>query len=185
MAFRTEFFIKTGLVLLGASINLAIIAQAAGPAIAQSAILITCVFLSTWFLADSWASTRSSGRSLPRASRSAVSPQPSRRPVRSPPRKEQLAFVTSLVVLFALPSIFIQPWMATPARPLTIGGRCLDRWQHRYEPQPVAAAASIVGDDALKIATIVKTTQNALMGVVAFLLAAYFIYRVEKTPGYR
>ena len=51
MAFRSEFFIKTGLVLLGASINLAIIAQAAGPAIAQSAILITCVFVSTWFLA--------------------------------------------------------------------------------------------------------------------------------------
>jgi uncharacterized membrane protein YadS len=47
----------------------------------------------------------------------------------------------------------------------------------------VAAAGSIVGDDALKIATIVKTTQNALMGVVAFLLAAYFVYRVEKTPG--
>jgi uncharacterized membrane protein YadS len=51
MAFRTEFFIKTGLVLLGASINLAVIAQAAGPAIAQSTILITCVFLATWFLA--------------------------------------------------------------------------------------------------------------------------------------
>ncbi|MEK8105058.1 hypothetical protein NKG94_07255 [Micromonospora sp. M12] len=29
-AFRTEFFIKTGLVLLGASINLAVIASAAG-----------------------------------------------------------------------------------------------------------------------------------------------------------
>jgi Predicted membrane protein len=47
----------------------------------------------------------------------------------------------------------------------------------------VAAAGSIVGDDALKIATIVKTTQNALMGVVAFVLAAYWVYRVEKTPG--
>ena len=33
-AFRTEFFIKTGLVLLGVSINLALIVSAAGPAIA-------------------------------------------------------------------------------------------------------------------------------------------------------
>ena len=50
-AFRTEFFIKTGLVLLGASINLNVIARAAGPAILQSVILITTVFLATWFLA--------------------------------------------------------------------------------------------------------------------------------------
>ena len=32
--FRTEFFIKTGLVLLGASINIAVIVSAAGPALA-------------------------------------------------------------------------------------------------------------------------------------------------------
>ena len=47
----------------------------------------------------------------------------------------------------------------------------------------VAAAGSIVGDEALKVATIVKQTQNALMGVVAFLLTIYFVYRVERTPG--
>ncbi|MEU8329217.1 hypothetical protein [Micromonospora sp. NPDC048839] len=46
-AFRTEFFIKTGLVLLGASINLAVIASAAGPAIAQAILLISGVFLFT------------------------------------------------------------------------------------------------------------------------------------------
>ena len=34
--FRTEFFIKTGLVLLGASINLDVIVSAAGPAILQA-----------------------------------------------------------------------------------------------------------------------------------------------------
>ena len=50
-AFRTEFFIKTGLVLLGASINLAVIASAAGPAIAQALLLISGVFLFTWWLA--------------------------------------------------------------------------------------------------------------------------------------
>jgi hypothetical protein len=42
--FRTEFFIKTGLVLLGASINFAIIVTAAGPAILQALVLISVVF---------------------------------------------------------------------------------------------------------------------------------------------
>ena len=40
-----------------------------------------------------------------------------------------------------------------------------------------------MGDDALKVAAIVKQTQNALMGVVAFLLTVYFVYRVERAPG--
>jgi len=48
--FRTEFFIKTGLVLLGASINFAVIVTAAGPAIVQALVLITVVFGFTWWL---------------------------------------------------------------------------------------------------------------------------------------
>ena len=48
--FRTEFLIKTGLVLLGASINFAIIVKAAAPAIAQATLLITSVFFITWWL---------------------------------------------------------------------------------------------------------------------------------------
>ena len=182
MAFRTEFFIKTGLVLLGASINLAVIAQAAGPAIAQSAILITCVFLATWFLAGLLrldpklkallsASVAICGVSAAIAAAGAVSA-----------KKEQLAYVTGLVIVFALPSIFIQPWMA---QQLGLSQAVAGAWVggNIDTTAAVAAAGSIVGDDALKIATIVKTTQNALIGVVAFVLAAYYVYRVEKTPG--
>ena len=48
--FRTEFFIKTGLVLLGASINFAVIVTAAGPAILQALVLISVVFGFTWWI---------------------------------------------------------------------------------------------------------------------------------------
>ena len=37
------------------------------------------------------------------------------------------------------------------------------------------------GEQALQLATIVKTTQNALLGVVAVALTAYFAVRVERT----
>ncbi|HUR04263.1 MAG TPA: putative sulfate exporter family transporter [Nonomuraea sp.] len=98
--FRTEFFIKTGLVLLGASINLKVIATAAGPAIAQAVVLISCVFLFTWWL----------------------------------------------------------------------GGRLgLDDKLRAL----LASAVSIC---------IVKVTQNALMGVVAVVLTAYFAFKVERRP---
>jgi uncharacterized membrane protein YadS len=96
--------------------------------------------------------------------------------------KEQLAYVASLVILFALPSIFIQPWLATTLGldPVVAGawiGGNIDT------TAAVTAAGSIVGEDALKIAAIVKQTQNAMMGIVAVILTAWFVYRIERVPG--
>lgn len=181
-AIRTEFYIKTGLVLLGASINLNVIARAAGPAMLQSVLLIASVFLVTWFLAGLLgldlklrallaAAVSICGVSAAIAAAGAVAA-----------RKEQLAYVTSLVILFALPSIFIQPWLA---QQLGLSQVVAGAWigGNIDTTAAVTAAGSIVGDDALKVAAIVKQTQNALMGVVAFLLTVYFVYRVERAPG--
>ncbi len=107
--FRTEFFIKTGLVLLGASINLKVIVTAAGPAIVQGIILITTVFLFTWWLGGRFglddklrallsAAVSICGVSAAIAAAGAVQA-----------KKEQLAYSASLVIAFALPSIFILP----------------------------------------------------------------------------
>lgn len=184
VAFRTEFLIKTGLVLLGASINLAVIARAAGPAILQSVILISSVFLISWWVGGLLgidmkvrallsAAVSICGVSAAIAAAGAVSA-----------RREQLAYVTSLVIIFALPSIFIQPWLAQTLQlsPVVAGawiGGNIDT------TAAVTAAGTIVGDDALKIAAIVKSTQNAMMGIVAVLLTAYFVFRVERVEGAR
>jgi len=97
-------------------------------------------------------------------------------------RKEQLAYVASLVILFALPSIFIVPWLATT---LGLDAVVAGAWigGNIDTTAAVTAAGAIVGDEALQIAAIVKQTQNALMGVVAVLLTAYFVFRVERVPG--
>lgn len=180
--FRTELFIKTGLVLLGASIDLAVIARAAGPAILQSVALIATVFGFTWWLAGRLgldaklqallaAAVAICGVSAAIAAAGAVAA-----------KREQLAYVASLVVVFALPMIFLQPWLAAtlgltaPVAGAWIGGN-IDT------TAAVTAAGTIVGDDALKIAAIVKQTQNAMMGVVAFLLTVWFVTRVERVPG--
>jgi len=49
----------------------------------------------------------------------------------------------------------------------------------------VAAAGALAGEEALQIATIVKTTQNALIGVVAIALTAYFALKVERNAAAR
>jgi len=181
-AFRTEFFIKTGLVLLGISVNLSVIWKAAGPAIIQALILITSVFFFAWWLGGKLGldeklrallgtAVSICGVSAAIAAAGAVKA-----------RREQLAYAASLVIVFALPSIFLLPWLADllNLRDVVAGawiGGNIDT------TAAVAAAGAIVGEDALQIATIVKTTQNALIGVVAVALTAYFAFRVAAKPA--
>jgi uncharacterized integral membrane protein (TIGR00698 family) len=177
--FRTEFFIKTGLVLLGASINLKVIVTAAGPAIIQALVLITSVFLFTWWLGGKFgldarlrallsSAVSICGVSAAIAAAGAVQA-----------KREQLAYSASLVIAFALPSIFILPWLATA---LGLSPEVAGAWigGNIDTTAAVTAAGAIVGEDALAVATIVKVTQNALMGVVAVALTAYFAFRVER-----
>ncbi|THV24250.1 YeiH family protein [Glycomyces paridis] len=180
--FRTEFFIKTGLVLLGASINLSVIARAAGPAIAQALIVVPLVFFFTWWLAgrlgldEKLRALVSSAVSICGVSAAITAAGAVRA------RREQLAYTASLVILFALPSIFLLPWLAdvfglsAPVAGAWIGGN-IDT------TAAVAAAGAIVGEEALQIAAVVKSTQNVLMGLVAVALTAYFTFRVERAPG--
>ena len=181
-AFRTEFFIKTGLVLLGASINLNLILSLAGPAILQSVILISTIFLIAWWLGGVFglddrlrallaAAVSICGVSAAIAAAGAVHA-----------KKEQLAYAASLVVIFAIPMIFIQPWLASV---LGLSDVVAGAWigGNIDTTAAVTAAGTIVGEDALKVAAIVKSTQNALMGVVALLLTLYFVMRVETSAG--
>lgn len=177
--FRTEFLIKTGLVLLGASINLAVLVSAAGPAIAQAVLLISAVFLFTWWLAGRFglddklrallaAAVSICGVSAAIAAAGAVQA-----------KREQLAYAASVVILFALPSIFILPWAAGQ---LGLTQEVAGAWigGNIDTTAAVTAAGAIAGEDALTVASIVKVTQNALLSVVAIALTAYFAFKVER-----
>ncbi|SLM91632.1 YeiH family protein [Brevibacterium yomogidense] len=183
-AFRTEFFIKVGLVLLGATIDFSIFVRAFGPAVVQACLLITAVFLFTWWLAGRLGiddklrallatSLAVCGVSAAVAAAGAVQA-----------KKEQLAFTATLVIVFAVPSIFLLPWLAN-VMGLTdavtgawIGGN-IDT------TAAVTAAGAVAGEGPLQIASIVKVTQNALLGVVAVLLTMFFAFKVgaDASPG--
>ncbi|MEV0246731.1 putative sulfate exporter family transporter [Nocardia sp. NPDC050712] len=180
--FRTEFFIKTGVVLLGASINLKILVTAAGPSILQALLLITAVFGFTWWfggvlgLDDKLRALLSSAVSICGVSAAIAAAGAVQA------KREQIAYAASLVIIFALPSIFLLPWLADV---LNLSDAVAGAWigGNIDTTAAVAASGALAGEDALKIATIVKTTQNALIGVVAIALTAYFTLRVERQPG--
>jgi len=175
--FRTEFFIKTGLVLLGASINLKVIVTAAGPAIAQAVVLISCVFLfgGRLGLDDKLRALLASAVSICGVSAAIAAAGAVQA------KKEQLAYSASLVIAFALPSIFVLPWLAGV---LGLSPEVAGAWigGNIDTTAAVTAAGAIVGEQALQVATIVKVTQNALMGVVAVALTAYFAFKIERRP---
>jgi uncharacterized integral membrane protein (TIGR00698 family) len=177
--FRTEFFIKTGLVLLGASINLKVLATAAGPAIIQALLLISIVFGFTWWLGgrlgleDKLRALLASAVSICGVS-AAIAAAGAVQAMR-----EQLAYAASLVIAFALPSIFLLPWLADVLHlPDAVAGAWIGG--NIDTTAAVAASGALAGENALQIATIVKPTQNALIGVVAIALTAYFALKIER-----
>ncbi|MEV6558871.1 putative sulfate exporter family transporter [Nocardia sp. NPDC051756] len=180
--FRTEFFIKTGVVLLGASINLKILVTAAGPSIVQALLLITVVFGFTWWLGgrlgldDKLRALLSSAVSICGVSAAIAAAGAVQA------KREQIAYAASLVIIFALPSIFVLPWLADV---LGLSDAVAGAWigGNIDTTAAVAASGAIAGEKALQIATIVKTTQNALIGIVAIALTAYFTLKVERTAG--
>jgi uncharacterized membrane protein YadS len=177
--YRTEFFIKTGLVLLGASINLKVLVTAAVPAIIQALLLISIVFGFTWWLGgrlgieDKLRALLASAVSICGVSAAIAAAGAVQA------KREQLAYTASLVIVFALPSIFLLPWLADV---FNLSDAVAGAWigGNIDTTAAVAAAGAIAGENVLQIATIVKTTQNALIGVVAIALTAYFALKIER-----
>jgi uncharacterized membrane protein YadS len=177
--FRTEFFIKTGLVLLGGTVVLSVIIRAAGPAILQALLLITGVFFFTWWVAgklglsDHLRALLASAVSICGVSAAIAAAGAVKA------KKEHLAYTATLVIIFALPSIFLLPWLAnifglsSEVAGAWIGGN-IDT------TAAVSAAGALAGEESLQIASIVKLTQNALIGFVAVALTAFFALKVER-----
>ncbi|HTX90209.1 MAG TPA: putative sulfate exporter family transporter [Anaerolineales bacterium] len=175
---RMEFFLKTGLVLLGTSINLKLLATAAGGAVLQAPIMIASVFFFTYWLAgvfgidDKLRAVMSTALSVCGVS-AAIAAAGS---VKA--KKEQVTYVVTLVILVALPLMVLAP---LAARAMHLTDAVAGAWfgGNIDTTAAVVGAGTIFSDAAQKMASIVKNTQNALIGVVAFLLALYFAVKKE------
>jgi uncharacterized membrane protein YadS len=98
--------------------------------------------------------------------------------------KKKLSYVTSLVLIVAVPMMVVMPWIAksTGMNDLVAGawlGGTLDT------SASVVAAGALVSDAAMKTGVIVKFSQNALIGVAAFILAIWWAFKSGGTSGER
>jgi len=97
---------------------------------------------------------------------------------------KEVGYTISLVLLFAMPMLILMPIIA---RAVGMSDVVAGAWiGGTIDTTPaVAAAGELFSAEARNIAVIVKTSQNVLIGIVAFLLALYWALKVERKPEER
>ncbi len=183
-AVQTEFYIKTGLVILGASLLFMEILQAGALGIVQAVLVVFVIWYACFWLCtklrvdDEFAAMLSTavsicGVSAAIAACGAIQGD-----------KKKLSYVISLVLIVAVPMMIIMPWIAksTGMDDLVAGawlGGTLDT------SASVVAAGALISEAAMKTGVIVKFSQNALIGVAAFMLAIWWTLRAGASTGQR
>lgn len=172
-AVRTEFYIKTGLVILGAGILFQEIMQAGFFGLIQAIAVVSVVWYFCFWLSkklrvdDEFAVMLSTavsicGVSAAIAACGAIQGD-----------KKKLSYVTSLVLIVAVPMMIVMPWIVkTTGMPDVVGGAWLGGTLDTSGS--VVAAGALISEPAMKTGVIVKFSQNVLIGVAAFILSVWW-----------
>jgi uncharacterized membrane protein YadS len=181
-AVRTEYYIKTGLVVLGAGILFDEIARAGLLGVAQALVVVLSVWTFSFWLArrlrvdDEFAAMLSSavaicGVSAAIAACGAIQGD-----------RKKLSYVTSLVLVVAMPMMVVMPWIArATGMPDLVAGAWLGGTLDTSAA--VVAGGELLGNAARDAAVVVKLSQNALIGVAAFLLTVWWTMRASPSEG--
>ena len=181
-AVQTEYYIKTGLVILGAGLLFLEVLQAGALGILQAVLVVLVVWYVCFWLArklrvdDDFAAMLSSsvaicGVSAAIATCGAIQGD-----------KKKLSYVTSLVLIVAVPMMVIMPWLVKTFQiPYIVGGAWLGGTLDTSAT--VVAAGALISDAAMKTGGIVKFSQNALIGVAAFILVLWWTYKAGAQAG--
>ncbi|MGE0392471.1 MAG: YeiH family protein [Vicinamibacterales bacterium] len=184
-AARTEFFIKTGLVVMGATILFAEILQAGALGLLQAVVVVIVVWRVAFWLTRRFRVDDEFGVMLATAvSICGVSAAIAAcGAIRGDRRK--LSYVTSVVLIVALPMIVLLPWLVRAAAiPDVVAGAWMGGTLDTTGS--VVAAGALVSETTVKVGTIVKFSQNVLIGVAAFAISLWWALRQrgdQAAPG--
>ncbi|MBL9134870.1 MAG: putative sulfate exporter family transporter [Verrucomicrobiales bacterium] len=175
-AVRTEYYIKSGLVILGATILFQELLQAGALGLAQGAMVVSVVWYAAYWLSRKLRVDEELGVMMATAvSICGVSAAIAACGAIQGDRKK-LSYVTSLVLIVAVPMMVFMPWAvkAWHIPELVAGawmGGTLDT------SGSVVAAGQQISEAAMKTGVIVKFSQNVLIGVAAFVLSLWWTMR--------
>jgi len=181
VAVRTEYYIKIGLVILGAGILFGEIIKAGAYGIVQGLLVVGVVWYACYWLArrmkvdDEFSAILASGVSICGVSAAIATAGA----VKGDPKK--LSYVTSLILVVAVPMMVIMPLIIKgTGMDHLVGGAWLGGTLDTSGS--VVAAGALVSEAAMKIGVIVKMSQNVLIGFAAFILAIVWTFK-KAMPG--
>ena len=179
-AIQGEFFIKIGVVCLGATILFRDFVTSGVAGILQACIVVSGVWMFAFWLSrraaveERAAMTLASGVTICGVSACIATGGVTK------VQERYLSYIISVVLIIAVPMIYLMPLLAKWIVPLltedvAVQSEIMGAWIGGTidTTSGVAAASEMVGDEANKTAMIVKATQNVLIGVVAFCIATY------------
>jgi uncharacterized integral membrane protein (TIGR00698 family) len=172
-AARTEFYIKTGLVILGASMLFSDLARGGLLGIAQGVLVVIPVWFVCFWLARRFRVDDELGTMLATAvSICGVSAAIAACGAIQGDRKK-LSYVTSLVLIVAAPMIVAMPQIVNAVgMPDVVGGAWLGGTLDTSAS--VVAAGEVISERARNAGVVVKLSQNVLIGVAAFILTIWW-----------
>jgi len=172
----TELYVKIGLVLMGATILFKDIMAAGAFGMIQAVIVVLGVWYFAFWIAkkmkvdDEFSTLLASavsicGVSAAIATSGAINGD-----------KKKLSFIISLVLIVAIPMMLLMPILA---KWMGLSDAVTGAWLGGTidTTGAVVAAGTIAGETGLKYATIVKFSQNVLLGVAAFMISIFWAYR--------
>ena len=176
----TEAYVKIGLVLLGTSVIFGDILKAGSLGLIQALIVVVSVWYFAYWIAkrmgvDEEMSLMISsavsicGVSAAIATAGAIKGD-----------SKKLSYVISIVLITAIPMIIFMPMLANLlGLPEAVAGAWIGGTIDTSGA--VIASGTLVGEEALKISTIVKFSQNVLLGLAAFAISIYWSYKEKST----
>ena len=175
-AMRTEYYIKAGLVILGSSVLFSRVLEAGMYGMVQAAAVIAVIwYLCFWVARRLRVDEEFSAMMATAVSICGVSAAIAACGAISGDRKK-LSYVTSLVLVVAAPMMILMP-LAVDWLDLSdiVGGAWIGGTIDTTGA--VVVAGESIGESATNAATIVKLSQNALLGVAAFALSVWWTVR--------
>ncbi|MBO4427032.1 MAG: putative sulfate exporter family transporter [Bacteroidales bacterium] len=183
-AIRTEFYIKTGLVIMGFSVLFSNIAKFGLYGLGIAWIVTPIVIIFMWWFGTKVLKMDNKPLVITLASATSVCGTSAAIATGAASRckKEDLGLAISISIIFTILMMVFEPMIIRACgMNALMGGSLIGGTVD--STGAVVLAGNALGPEAEQAAVLVKSIQNILIGFIAFFVALFFATRIDKNPG--
>lgn len=181
---RSELFIRIGLVLLGAELLVGRILELGGPGLVVAYVVTPVIIVLMWLFGTRALRMQSKALTIIIACATSVCGVSAAVAVAAAVRakKEELTLGIGLTMIF---TVLMMVGMPTLCRVMGLDPYVSGAWIGGTVDSTgaVVVAGAMLGEQAEQVAAVVKMIQNTMIGFIAFIIALYWVARVEPVQG--